>query len=171
MKTPTKWKIYRRLCWNYGGLRTETTTARAYADSMRLLSEKLDFERGIIESHLNYGMVNRYEGNYSQALSHLDKYINYYKEEQQIRPKEAKGWFQAGTIHQAMGSYEKSLEAMEYCITIHQKNEDWNGVAGAMNSIGIIYKRTGRYDEAIDTYKKAISINDRHKLKRDLTYV
>ena len=163
-------EIYRRLCWNYGGLRTETSIARAYADSMRLLSEKLNFERGIIESHLSYGMVNRYEGNYNEALKHLDEYINYYKEHHNPA-KEAKGWFQAGTIHQAMGNYEKSLEAMEYCITIHQKNEDWNGVAGAMNSIGIIYKRTGRYDEAIETYKKAISINDRYNLNRDLTYV
>ena len=165
-----KVELYRKLCWNYGGLRTETVLTRAYADSMRLLSEKLNYKPGIIEAHLSYGMVNRYEGNYSQALKHLDEYIKYHKEHNNPA-KEAKGWFQAGTIYQAMGSYEKSLEAAEYCITIYQKNEDWNGVAGAMNSIGIIYKRTGRYPEAIETYQKAIAINDRYNLNRDLTYV
>ena len=165
-----KVELYRRLCWNYGGLRTEIAMARAYADSMKLLSEKLNYTHGIIEAHLSYGMVNRYEGNYDEALKELEKYISYHKKHNNPA-KEAKGWFQVCTIQQAKGNYEKSLEAAEYCITIYQKNEDWNGVAGTLNSIGIIYKRTGKYQEAIDTYKKALATNDKYQLNRDLTYV
>ena len=165
-----KVKILRELSWNYGGLRSETATARAYADSMRMLSEQLGYEDGIMHAHLCYGMIDRYEGNYSQGLEHLQQFTEYFKHKN--RPiLEANGWFQIGTIHQERGDYDKALEAFEYILGNYEKAENWNGVVGTLNSIGIIYKRTGKFESAIGSYKKAVTINDQYQLGRDLTYI
>lgn len=170
LEDTNKVHIYRKLCWNYGGLRTEMATARTYADSMLWLSKKLQFEKGIIDSNLYYGMVNRYEGNYTKALEHLKIYVQYYKENDNPT-KEARGWFQIGTVHQLLGNYDECLTAMEYILSIHEKDEDWHGVVATMNSIGIVYKRTEKYEEAIKSYAKAIMVNDTYNLGRDLTYI
>lgn len=166
----SKVNTYGRLCWNYGGLRTEMAKTRAYADSALWLSEKLGYEEGIIDAHLSYGMVNRYEDNYAEALEHLKTYVEYHKRNKNLS-KEVPGWFQMGAVYQLMGDYDKSLAAHEYILKIHEENENWHGYVASMNSIGIIYKRIGKYGEAIKSYTKAIEVNDKYGLNRDLTYI
>ncbi|MGI9541840.1 MAG: tetratricopeptide repeat protein [Cyclobacteriaceae bacterium] len=165
-----KVKIYQDLSWNYAGTRSETALARLYADSMRLLSEKLGHEKGVMKSHLCYGVVDRHEGNYTQALEHFDKYVNFFKETGNLK-LEAAGWYQIGTVQQELGNFDKSMAAYEYILKIHEKNENWNSVVATLNGIGIIYKKIGNYDQAIRNYQKAVAVNDSFNLGRDLTYI
>ena len=166
----SKVRIYGDLSFNYAGTRTKLDSAHAYADSVRLLSEKLGYEPGIIQSHLYYGYCDRYQGNYADALAHFQTYVDYYKKTGD-ELMEAQGWFQLANIHQELGNYDQSLAACEYALEINEKNERWNGVAANLNSIGIIYKRTGKYEQAIACYQRAIAVNERFQLGRDLTYV
>ncbi len=165
-----KVKVYMGLCWNYGGFRTKMDTTRAYADSMLHLSRKINFKKGVVDAQLCYGMINRYEGHFDQALAHLKSYVEYYRSIGDAK-KEAPGWYQIGTVHQELGNYEKSMEAYEYILRVYEENENWHAVVRTMNGIGIIYKRIAKYQEAIASYKKAIAINKMYKLNRNLTYV
>ena len=162
--------IYRGLSWSYAATRTETTTARAYADSILWLSEKLGFEKGAMRSHLYYGLIDRFEGNYMDALDHLEKYVKYFKEKGDLK-LEAFGWFQIGAVQMQLGDFDKSMVAQEYVLKNYEERENWNGVVATLNSIGIIYKKIGKYNQAIETYQKAIALNDRFNLGRDLTYI
>ncbi len=166
----TKVTIYGDLCWNYGGFRTKMDTTRAYADSMLNLARKANFEKGIIDAALCYGMINRYEGNFDQALEHLNTYVDYNHKIGNSK-KEAAGWYQIGTVHQELGNYEKSMEAYENILQIYEQHKNWHAVVRTMNGIGIIYKRIGKYKEAIKSYKKALSIDKKFNLGRDLTYI
>ncbi|WP_025742881.1 tetratricopeptide repeat-containing sensor histidine kinase [Aquimarina pacifica] len=165
-----KVQLYKHLCWNYGGLRTELEVTRAYADSTFWLSKKLQYEKGIIEAYHCYGMVNRYEGNYPKALECLQTYVTYCKKNNHPI-KETQGWFQIGAVYQLMGDYDKSLAPMEYCLQIQEEHKDWHGYVATMNSIGIVYKRMEKYEKAIESYTKAIAVNKKYNLGRDLTYI
>ena len=166
----SKVKIYGDLSWNYAGTRSETALASLYADSMRLLSERLEYEKGIMESHLCYGVIDRHEGNYKDALEHFDKYVNFFKEKGDLK-LEVQGWFQIGTVHHELGNFDQSMAAYDYILNIHEQNEDWHGVVRTLNSIGIIYKKMENYDQAIRNYQKAVTVNDSFNLGRDLTYI
>ena len=165
-----KVKMYGDLSFNYAGTRTALDLAHAYADSTRLLSEKMGYEQGIIQSHMYYGFCDRYKGNYADALTHFQIFTDYYKKTGD-ELMEARGWFQIATVQQDLGNYEQSLAACEYALQINEKNEQWNGVVATLNTIGIIYKRTGKYEQAIACYQKAIAVNDSFNLNRDLTYI
>ncbi|MDX1461528.1 MAG: hypothetical protein R3359_00610, partial [Marinirhabdus sp.] len=51
------------------------------------------------------GFCDRYRGNYTDALTHFQTYIDYYKKVGNER-MEANGWFQVANVHQQLGNYD-----------------------------------------------------------------
>src|SRR5690554_4374812 len=57
-----KIKKYARLGWLYGESNSKTDMVRKYADSIKILSHALDYEKGVALAHFYYGFNHRHEG-------------------------------------------------------------------------------------------------------------
>ena len=119
-----KFKLYGKICWAYAGSGRDLESARQYADSIRIGAEKLNDKAGIAYAHFYYGFISRFEGNYSQGLDHLEKFIQY-NTEHGDSIKVASGLYQVGVITHDMGNYDKSLSSHHRVLSIWQKEGNY----------------------------------------------
>ncbi len=158
-KGPERFGLLGQIIWEYASTRDQLAPAHQYADSMRWLAEELKDERGLAYAQFYYGIIARHEGNFSQALGHLQQYVDYHAGHSDST-KAASGLFQLGCVHTEMGNYNEGLSAFQRTLNIHEKDGFWYGVGFTLNGIGEIYKVGKKYEKAIDTYQKALSIFD-----------
>lgn len=162
--------IYANLSWYYAGTREKTETARIYADSINILSEQLEYPKGINLAQFYYGLIARFEGNYSRALEHLNRFVSY-QEEVGDSLRVAFGLYQIGSVNAAIGDFEKALTAYFRILHIYETEGRHFDVGYTLNGIGSIYRNMRKYDDAITTYQKALSIYDSIDAKEDQSNV
>lgn len=129
--------------------------SRTYLDSSMHYSKISGFKESEAKCHFLYGLLERVSGNYSKALDHLHKNINYFKNDSINR---AYALFQVGIIHRNQGNYEKSLQSYLEILDIFETKKDSFAIASTLNSIANIYGDMDKYDGAISNYKKANAI-------------
>ena len=154
-----KIKKYARLGWLYGETNSNTELVKKYADSIQMLSEKLQYERGMALSHFYYGFNARHEGNYDEAQKHLNIFIKYFSEIGDSTHV-ANGLFQLGVIQSFLGNYDQSLSIYFRILSIFKFNKQPRGVATALNGIGNTYLYTDNYSKAIASFKESLKILD-----------
>jgi len=154
-----KIKTYYRLAWHYGLSQSHTDIVKKYADSIKMLSEKVDFEKGISWYHFYYGVSNRHEGNYSEALVHLNKSISLYSSLGDSASV-ANSLHQLGIIQSDFGNYDKALSIFHRMLDIYQMKSRPYGVSTALSNIGSIYAKTEKYDLAIESFGQALTLMD-----------
>ena len=154
-----KIKKYARLGWLYGETNSETDMVRKYADSIKVLSHALAYERGAALAHFYYGFNARHEGNYKEALAHLNIFIRYFTQVGDSNHV-ANGLYQVGVIQSIWGNYDKSLSLYLRILNIYKFKKAPYGVATALASIGNIYFKIEKYDKAIECFKSALQILD-----------
>ena len=154
-----KIKTYARLGWIYGETNSNTILVRKYADSIRMLSQKLNYAKGIALSHFYYGFNARHEGNYDEALAHLHIFIKYFAKTGDST-KVANGLFHVGVVESIRGNYERSLSIYFRILNIYKFKQQPYGVATALSSIGISHQYAEKYDKAIACFRHALQILD-----------
>lgn len=154
-----KVKKYARLGWLYGETNSRTDLVEKYADSIRILSQQLKFERGVALSHFYYGFNERHRGNYTEALEHLNIFIEYFARAGDST-KVANGLYQVAVTETFQGNYDKSLSLYFRILNIYKLKHQPYGVATALSSIGSNYAHAENYDKAIDYHKRALQILD-----------
>jgi tetratricopeptide (TPR) repeat protein len=160
-KTPVgedKLGLYGKICWRYIGI-SELEIARQYADSLRLLATKLESKSFQFRAKYYYGTIARYEGNYKEALSYFDEYVQYnvgVGDSTRI----ARVMYQIGAVQLELGNYDQSLKAYYRSLAIDRKANDAYGAGITINAIGIIHKETKKYKDAIREYLSALAIFD-----------
>lgn len=147
--------VYANLSWQYAGTREKTEIARKYADSVRMLSESIGFDRGIALSHFYYGLVDRFEARFEEALEHFKDFIHF-QEVQGDSNRVASGLFQLGAIYLQMGEYDKGVNALFRALYINEEKNDIPGTQNILNAIGTVYKAAKKYGEAISMYKRVL---------------
>src|SRR6186713_249553 len=154
-----KIKKYARLGWLYGETNSNTELVKKYADSIQMLSEKLKYERGVALSHFYYGFNARHEGNYNDALRHLNIFIKYFSTKGDSL-KVANGLYQLAVIQAFLGNYEQSLALNFRILNIWNSRKEPHGISTALDAIGNTYLYTKNYDKAIDYFKQSLKILD-----------
>jgi len=157
---------YRNLSWSYAITRIKLDSARLYADSVKMISKENNDTKGINLAHFYYGVIDRFEGNYESALEHLNLFVAYQLEHENIH-REASGLFQIGAVQSDLGNYDESLEAFQRVAAIHENNEYWYGVGFNLYSIGNIYRKIGNQTDAIFYYEKAMAVLDTLSYEED----
>lgn len=163
-------RLYANLSWHYAGTREKTDSARMYADSTKILSEQLQYPKGINLAYFYYGVIARHEGNYSQALDHLNRFVTF-QEKAGDSTRVAHGLFQIGTVYSTIGDYEKSLATYYRVLQIYETNSSYFDIGYTLNTIGVIYKNMKKYEDAIHIYRRALSIYDSLDVKEDQSNV
>ena len=154
-----KIRAYKDISWEYAITRTKLDSARFYADSIKFLSIKTSYQRGLAHSHFSYGLINRFEGKYYEGLNHLDKYLVFYQKTGDSL-KMTSGLFQKGVIHQSLGNYVEALDIYYRILNIYKNNNMQNSVANTLNAIGHIQRKVNKQTDAIENYKQAIIIDE-----------
>jgi tetratricopeptide (TPR) repeat protein len=153
----SKARNFSLLSWHYASTRTETKLARLYADSSMMLSQKIGDENRIAIAHYYYGLIDRYEGNYEEALDHLNRHIQHFTQ-QGDSSLVADGLYHNAVIYRQLGDYEQSLATYYRILKISESDENKFAVASVNHSIGLIHRQLSNYDKALESYQKALNI-------------
>ncbi|MEM6359416.1 MAG: tetratricopeptide repeat protein [Bacteroidota bacterium] len=118
-------------------------------------SRAISFSHGEAKGLELSGRIERYSGNYGQALMHYRKALDIFTS---LNDKES-----IASIANAMGIiYSKigdTVEAIEYflkALDTHEALANHRAVSKILNNIGIIFKKQGDYDKALEFYNRSI---------------
>ncbi len=146
--------VYGRVSRAYFYMRDQNDIARKYADSMSFLAKEINFEKGLIDSYYRHGEIEIFEGNYSNAIEYLEKYLQYY-ENQNAKYQMVNALIALGKSYKYLGEFDKSLNYYYDAVKICEETDDLEGLAMAWNSISGIDRQMGNHRDAINHYSKA----------------
>jgi len=139
---------------------------RSYIDSAFYYSKKAKHKDLEAKCHFMYGVLERVEGNYEKALDHLEKNINYFKNDSTLK---SYALFQKGVVYNEVGSYEESLKTYLNILEIFEARQDSIAVASTLNSIAVLNGKLNQNTKALSNLKKALVIFERLDAKRDIS--
>jgi tetratricopeptide (TPR) repeat protein len=162
-----KVRVYGWISNGYSKMRTKNDLARAYADSVLLVSQRIKFEAGIASAHYHYGNIEQFEGNLKLAIDHFNQALAYHEREQNTYQM-VNNLFALGKAYRNLGEFDKSLDQLYRAAMLCEKSNDKDGLSQALNSMGGIYRQLKRYPEAIAQYRRSNALYK--ELGRDVDY-
>ena len=91
-------------------------------------------------ANYHYCVLERQKGNYNNALSFIDKYLEFWKNKGN-NDAMANGLYQKAIILDDKGSFNESLKIYYEIIKIYEQSSDTFGVATSLNAIGEVLKK------------------------------
>jgi signal transduction histidine kinase len=139
---------------------------RKYNDSTMFYAITSGHKRLEAQCHFAFGLLERVEGNYNKALDHLQKNIEYFKDDSLMMPY---AMFQVGVVYRQTGKLEKGLQTYLDILKIFEHRNDTMATASTLNSIANLYGEMGKFDESIQHFKQAKSLFIAKNNKRDIS--
>ncbi|MBK8502719.1 MAG: sensor histidine kinase [Saprospiraceae bacterium] len=103
-----------------------------------------------------FGLVNRLESNYSDALKHFQDALLLFQKDT-LRPENGLGpIFNIGVVYQTIGDFEKALQYFYRELDLRNQVSMSQGYGNTLNSIGVTLKKMGNYQQARDIYSQAL---------------
>jgi CHAT domain-containing protein len=134
-----------------------------YYEKATALFEKDSMWQRYIDCQKNMGMNYRYLGNYSQAIVHLNKGLEYVTKLNDNQDSlRAELYNSIGTIYYEKKNYDKAYKYYRDMLDINKRifGTEHTNTGKAYQNVGLIYYRNGDLDKAIQYFEKAISIWD-----------
>ena len=137
----------------------EYDKALHYAETARMLSEKLNFKRGLIISFQNIGIIYNHEGNYIKAMEYFSAAL---KVPEVLGDKKTIANLNGniGLIFDKQGNYPRALEYYIKALKIHEEIGNKSGISAALNNIGLINWNQGEYSKALEEYFQSLAISE-----------
>lgn len=101
------------------------------------------------------------KANRMYEIANLDKAAEYARQLTIMEPNIPGGWRIAGLVKSDRREYEAAEVDLSKCIGLSEKyfGKDVGSLQYDYESLGYVYKRLNRLDEAIEAYKKAVAID------------
>jgi tetratricopeptide (TPR) repeat protein len=136
-----------------------------YEEALQTCNEILDIHDNA-EVFYNLGYILSIRGRFEEALS-------YFKKATQINGHHAKAYKQMGLVYKELGRLNEAQNCLERAadllLTLKEENEAEEilntvltlrpDTTNVYNSLGIIYRRQGRLEEALKSYEKALKVH------------
>lgn len=130
------------------------------ADSVILLSRRINNQEEICNVLIDLGYYFRYNNNFAKAEEYYNESLNIATIfDLTVSLAEANNAL--GVVNYYKGNHIKSLEYYRAAMSAYMKEGDSVKISKSYNNIAIIYKIQGDNENAIDYYKKAIGIYER----------
>jgi len=135
-----------------------------YGKQALLLSQNLNFKKGIATSYSNIGNIYNLQGRYPEALKN---HFAALKLREEIKDKEgiATSYINIGIIYYYQGNYPEALKNYFASLKIQEEIKDKQGIAYSCNNIGTVYNLQGNYPEALKNYFASLKIYEEIKEK------
>jgi len=130
-------------------------SARAIAEKALLLAERAKYQFGIGRGFMIIGYVYWAQSYYPVALFYLNKALAELPKDQQRVICFA--YTIRGRIYTDLQNYSEALKSLEKAQQIAMDDPDC--LAGALGERSLVYKRTGRYDEAMRDAQKSLILS------------
>ena len=129
-----------------------------YANEGLKLSQKLDYNYGIIEAHRNLGV-------YYLGVDNIksNKYFEYVLKNTKNKSQIAKAYMGKGFINSREGNFPQALDYYFKGLKFSEEAKDYKTKGKILTNIGAIYHNSGEYQKAISHNKNAIEFNKKHK--------
>jgi len=130
-----------------------------YGKKQLLLSQKLNFKKGIAYGYLNCAIVSRTSGDVQQALIYDKKSLELMKE---IGNKkgESSCYLNIGLSYSNMGDYKQALDYMFKGVKLKEEIKDKKGASSGYNNIGNIYNTQGDNTQALVYHLKSLKLKE-----------
>lgn len=160
-----KVNLLNHICFEMVG--TNNKSALEYGNLARELSEKINYKKGLAQTHYNIGSVYKDLGDYNTCLKNYLISLEI-REKLDDRKELAASLTNVGIVYKDMNSFSKSLEYLNRALDINVKSHDMNGTANTENGLGSLYWKYKNYDLALIHYMKALDIRELLGVKKDI---
>jgi tetratricopeptide (TPR) repeat protein len=150
-----------KLSWEYKEIGNYKASLE-FSNSALLLSQKLDYKKGIANSYSLMGNVNAYQSNYPLALEFYQKALGI-DEELKDQAGKAIRLGNIGLVYWQESDYPKALDFYFDALKIGEELGDKNRIAIQLSNIGLVYADQGDYSKALEYYFKALKIDEELK--------
>jgi len=135
--------------------------AMSLLDESYVLSDKLQYSKGLGESLNLRGFVYFNRGLSDFALRSFTSAIPYF---QDINDSIGLGkvYNNLGVVSYSIQKYPEALYFFNQSLYIQQKTENWQNIIDIYNNVGGLYERLKQYEKAIKIHRKAISLSKDH---------
>ena len=133
-------------------------SAQAFASRALVLSNKLNFKKGIADAYKIMGSVKQSSGDFQGAIKILKQALDIYTELHNDK-NIASVYNNIGISYESTGDYPQSLSYHTKALDIRKKINDKSGMAASYSNIGNIYYDEGNYPDALANDLKALSID------------
>lgn len=133
-----------------------------YADLELILSQKLNYEKGIAYSLLNKGIYYWSTGEYNTALYHYKKSLKLMIHSG-IKRGESSCYLNIGQVYVDQGNYKEGAEYLLKGVNIKKEIGDLRGVSTGYNNLGNVYQYQSMYAEALKYHLMSLKIKEELK--------
>ncbi|HTL83274.1 MAG TPA: tetratricopeptide repeat protein [Bacteroidia bacterium] len=152
----TKAKLLDKLVIRYEDLGA-FDDAKKYLDSLRVLSEKINYKKGIGQYYAESALIEEYEGDPSASLKTNDQAMKIYSEIG-FKKGMAAVYINIGNVYYEIGKLSESIDAQLQAIRLYQSIHDDEGVASCYSNIGNAYRQENDMSQALSYHRKAIAM-------------
>ena len=138
----------------YELLNSKTDSAIYYANQVKILSEKLQYSKGITSAYYRLGQAYNNLGDYGQSQSYLAKALELSTD----KSATAKIHVNIGINHWEMGNYPEALKSYFAGLKAFEELGETKSAGSTYNNIGILYNEMGKNDEALKIHLAALKI-------------
>ena len=130
-------------------------SARHMAERALILAEKIKYEGGISRSFLNMGHVYWSQSYYPIALFYFNKALTNIPKDDHLQISDCYNII--GRTYSDLRNYKQAL----YNLSLSEKFADGNDdiIAEVYSERSLVYRRQGKYDDALKNAKKALILN------------
>lgn len=126
-----------------------------YAKKALLLSEKINYNNGLIEAHLNLGNTYRELNQQNLALAHLENVLKFSERSGNIN-KIGDGYDNIGHIYNEMNNDSMALRYHVKALKVRRNSNDDLGVGNSNENIALIYSDNAEYQTALKYFSAAL---------------
>ena len=152
--------LYNRIFFNY--IFFQLDSAYHYASLSFAYGSKVHYPKGLATYYNNVGILNRVEGDYTEAINNL---LQSLKINEEIGNKLgiADNYVNIGLVYAAQKKHELALSYYQKCLDIKLKTNDAAGIGYCYRDMCDTYMAMGNYDKAITHYHQCIHLSTKRR--------
>ena len=141
-------------------LNTEPKDAIPYADAAKVLSKKLNYEKGLAQAYKSIGIVYYQLSKYLEAMENWRQSLAHYEKMGDLLGV-ANIQSNIGAIYQNQGNELKALEFLFESLRNSEEARDRFRIASALINIGSVYQhKSATHNKAITYYLRALPMSE-----------
>lgn len=117
-------------------------------------------------AHVNIASVNIYQGNFNEAIIHLElaELIS-----QQLNDKRMLGYVLTnyGRVYHGTGLFKKAVDSFNEALELRKNEDDLYGQIVTYSDMGTVYTETGNYQGALHYLQLALKLNEKNNEDAD----
>ncbi|OJJ21654.1 hypothetical protein BKI52_14190 [marine bacterium AO1-C] len=146
--------------------RNDSVKFNTYLNKALKLSQRIGYQRGIIDFHNDQGLYFRRRDNYKKAIENYKKALTLSQKIKDYK-RVANAYNNLGVAYDYSNNFPTALDYYQKSLKLSQKIDFKDGIIRAYDNQGIVYEIMGETKKALEYYKK--SLNVKHPNRKEIS--